>query len=354
MATENTLDEQRGCCSAACPVDMHSATACQGFNFYPDSAPHRFAPRGSLSFRALLSAVQAMCRRGDQITVGAISARLMRIIFPTDDAASRCVLASAVDSADRALAIKFLPDEQVCEYELNVRCSPSDMILLPIGGDVNCRIFGHPLPFHIIVYPLLNGCDLLRFIQFRSRGAQSDPEVDRLANIYMAYALLAGIAHMHDSRLAHCDMKPENVMTCFIAGRWCLKIIDLGEATPFPDLRNHLGGTKSYDPPEVKAARECGATTVTSARDIYSAGRTLYVTFSGKQPTYNKNGLKARDVIPTWLLRLLQRMMDNAPELRPTADECLMEIRRNIGQERVFQDCYICFEAMMDRIFCCC
>jgi serine/threonine protein kinase len=108
--------------------------------------------------------------------------------------------------------------------------------------------------------------------------------------VYLPYKILSGIAYLHRQEFTHCDMKPENIILCFSSGRWWVRIIHLGDLTPFSRLGEQIGGTKCYDPPEVRS--RCG---IICARDIHSMGLKISVAFRGSR---NRG-----------VLRLLQKMM---------------------------------------------
>jgi serine/threonine protein kinase len=61
----------------------------------------------------------------------------------------------------------------------------------------------------------------------------------------------AGVAHLHEKSIAHCDLKPENVT---ISEDGCAKIVDFGQAVDVTDEIPELTvprGTMPFVPPEV-------------------------------------------------------------------------------------------------------
>jgi serine/threonine protein kinase len=287
-----------------------------------------------------------MCKSQLKITCGEISATLKQIIFPTKETFGKCVIVHAIQeerNKRKDLAIKFVTDQYQCKHELNAICNRANNILLPIGGSCNTHVPGYGT-FNAIAYKLINGCDLATFRKQKLHDGQTG---DSFANVYIAYNIIDAVAHLHRQRIAHCDLKPENIMVCVVKNQWQLKIIDFGDATPFEQLNERLGGTKAYDAPEVIAMREqnngnSNSYVITHARDIYSIGKSLYSVF-----TEGENG----EENPDWLFALLRRMMNTEAKLRPTAEACIDEILNHLSLETVQQQCYHNFSAMMDCVF---
>ena len=82
--------------------------------------------------------------------------------------------------------------------------------------------------------------------------------------------LLAGVAHLHRHRLAHGDLKPENLV--FV--RRILKIADPGLVAP-SELRS-AGGTAEFRPPWRASGMES---------DIYAIGKLIYTFFICRDPS---------------------------------------------------------------------
>lgn len=70
---------------------------------------------------------------------------------------------------------------------------------------------------------------------------------------WAARRLLAGLAAVHQAGLAHCDVKPENILVGTEgghAGRPTMKLCDFGQATDSSQVRAYVG-TRWYRPPEL-------------------------------------------------------------------------------------------------------
>ena len=82
--------------------------------------------------------------------------------------------------------------------------------------------------------------------------------------------LLAGVEHLHRHRLAHGDLKPENLV--FV--RRILKIADPGLVAPSGS--RPAGGTAAFRPPWRASGRES---------DIYAVGKLIYTFFICRDPS---------------------------------------------------------------------
>ena len=83
------------------------------------------------------------------------------------------------------------------------------------------------------------------------------------------HQLIAAVDHMHSKKVAHLDLKLENLM---MGNDFIMKIIDFDQAQNTTDQKLTSGGTKGFRAPEVIN----GDCTDFCAADIYSAGVILY------------------------------------------------------------------------------
>lgn len=139
-----------------------------------------------------------------------------------------------------------------------------------------------------VIYPLMSG-DLLEYLN--ERDVRWDVSMIRK----IAWSVLEAIACLHAKEVAHCDIKPDNIMVCpsqpSASNNDCLevKLGDFGFVTKYGQLRQ--GATKQYAPPEIAylvrgARRELF---ISSRRnfidgtdgDIFSLGATLLSICSG-------------------------------------------------------------------------
>jgi serine/threonine protein kinase len=127
---------------------------------------------------------------------------------------------------------------------------------------------------HYLVVEYVPGTDLRRLV--RSKGKLS---VQQAANIIKQSA--EGLAHAHESKLIHRDIKPGNIL---VTPDGVAKLSDLGLAfylnDPNDPRAGKIVGTADYLSPEQIRT----PTNITSASDIYSLGCTLYYAVTGKVP----------------------------------------------------------------------
>ncbi|KAM9850558.1 kalirin isoform 2-T2 [Aulostomus maculatus] len=93
---------------------------------------------------------------------------------------------------------------------------------------------------------------------------------------------LEALQHLHTCRVAHLDLKPENIMVVLQSPTPCIKLIDLGDAVQLSTHRRYvhlLLGNPEFAAPELI----CG-TPVSIATDVWSVGVLAYVMLSGVSP----------------------------------------------------------------------
>jgi len=90
--------------------------------------------------------------------------------------------------------------------------------------------------------------------------------------------MLDGLAHAHAKRIAHCDVKPDNII---LFGRERIRLTDFGLARVARHTRVASGsGTLGYMAPE----QAMGRASVRS--DVFAAGLILYRMFAGTLPSW--------------------------------------------------------------------
>ncbi|XP_028991624.1 kalirin isoform X3 [Betta splendens] len=93
---------------------------------------------------------------------------------------------------------------------------------------------------------------------------------------------LEALQHLHTCRVAHLDLKPENIMVDLHAPTPCVKLVDLGDAVQLSAHRRYvhlLLGNPEFAAPELI----CGSP-VSVATDLWSVGVLAYVMLSGVSP----------------------------------------------------------------------
>lgn len=87
------------------------------------------------------------------------------------------------------------------------------------------------------------------------------------AILEFAYHIMRGIAYLHNRKLCHLDIKPENIMIDIKSnGTRSFKIIDFGFCSkePFTDFVNKPCGTPGYFPKDIEFTTELGLPSITA------------------------------------------------------------------------------------------
>ncbi|XP_056145619.1 kalirin [Lampris incognitus] len=93
---------------------------------------------------------------------------------------------------------------------------------------------------------------------------------------------LEALQHLHTCRVAHLDLKPENIMVDLRSEIPCVKLIDFGDAVQLSTHRRYvhlLLGNPEFAAPEL-----IRGTPVSMATDVWSVGVLAYVMLSGVSP----------------------------------------------------------------------
>ena len=155
----------------------------------------------------------------------------------------------------------------------------------------------------------------------------------------------SALAHMNVRGVAHCDVKPDNVLVCEAfssAGGNVVKLVDFGVATEFRVDGDGAasvpvrGGTPAYLPVEATASRPVDPRKV----DSFSLGVMLCEMLTGKHPFADFGGNVEDDVVEQRLAAASRGMqlvvgwlMDNEPSRRPSAAEAVEFLRQLVPQE---------------------
>ncbi len=161
------------------------------------------------------------------------------------------------------------------------------------------------------------------------------------------------LQYLHEQKVAHRDIKPANIM---VTAEGEVKILDLGlarvtgrpmrpgRAVPDGDLTQQgaILGTLRFMAPEQAASSR-----VDSRADIYSLAHTLYYLLTGQVPFPELDGMdlirahreqepvpvaKLRAGVPSWLLKVLKKMMAKKPGDRyQTPAQVAAELTRTGG-----------------------
>jgi serine/threonine protein kinase len=136
-----------------------------------------------------------------------------------------------------------------------------------------------------VVMKYARGGQLLERLIARHQSTRPYTEVE-VAKI--AYDVLSGLKHLHDRRIAHCDIKPDNIMfeTDEDGTDGNLVLVDLGFATVCESGQyiDQMKGTIEYMAPEILSPRSGQARAYDTKVDIWSVGCVLYMLLSGELP----------------------------------------------------------------------
>ena len=136
-----------------------------------------------------------------------------------------------------------------------------------------------------VVMKYARGGQLLERLIARHQSTRPYTEVE-VAKI--AYDVLSGLKHLHDRRIAHCDIKPDNIMfeTDEDGTDGILVLVDLGFATVCESGHyiDQMKGTIEYMAPEILSPRSGQARAYDTKVDIWSVGCVLYMLLSGELP----------------------------------------------------------------------
>lgn len=131
--------------------------------------------------------------------------------------------------------------------------------------------------------------------------------------------VLLGLQELHRQSLAHCDVKPDNLLR--VGGLWKLADIGLAGNRFEPGERR---GTRAYWPPERVGPQ---------AADLYALGLTAFVAVTGRRPqefNFTERDALARELRSPEgrrLIRLIGRACDPRPERRyASASEMLDDL----------------------------
>ena len=184
---------------------------------------------------------------------------------------------------NRLVAVKILRDRYATDGQFVERFReeataaanlnhPNIVTIYDVGRDT-----GNGAERHYIVMEYLEGADLKTVL--RDRAATGQPiNINEMVDI--ARQICEGVGYAHRRGLAHCDMKPQNVI---LSPEGHAEVADFGISraytTALHEQNDVVWGTPQYFAPE-----QASGGMPTPASDVYSIGVMLYEMLSGQLP----------------------------------------------------------------------
>uniref|UniRef100_A0A915PMC5 protein kinase C n=1 Tax=Setaria digitata TaxID=48799 RepID=A0A915PMC5_9BILA len=179
-----------------------------------------------------------------------------------------------------------------------------------------------------VVMEKMNG-DMLEMILSQAAG-----RLDERVTKFLIMQILCALRYLHSKGIAHCDLKPENVLLSDLVNAFPqTKLCDFGYARFIGDaqFRKTIVGTPAYLAPEVLQKRGYN-----KSLDMWSVGVIIYVTLSGTFPFNDGEEIEeqiqnAAFMFPAepWheisreAIDLIQRLLKVKIEERLSIDECI-------------------------------
>ena len=178
-----------------------------------------------------------------------------------------------------------------------------------------------------VVMELMGGGDLDE--RLAAAGGRLDPgEV-----LGVLRGVLAGLGALHDKRIAHLDVKPQNVL---LSPSGAVKLADFGISSRMRDQRaaRLVAGTPEYAPPEQLAGASCDA-----RADVYAVGMMAHRLLAGSFPfdaategaarAWHQSGERSFPRLEPAVAAVVARATAVAPDQRfRTAAELLRDFER--------------------------
>ncbi|CAF4141154.1 unnamed protein product, partial [Rotaria sordida] len=140
---------------------------------------------------------------------------------------------------------------------------------------------------HILLVTEQLDTDMLNFILSNTNPkSRLKEDVTR----FLAFQLVAAIRYLHFKNIAHCDLKPENVLiNIFPDDVVHLKVGDFGDARTIHEhsLRYTKVGTTAYLPPEVSLDQWQCAKGYNKTVDMWAIGVIIFLSITGYFPFYD-------------------------------------------------------------------
>ena len=233
---------------------------------------------------ALYGADTARCPRDGLLTLAHDAALVgrslgpFRVLQPLGEGGMGIVYAGQHESIGRRVALKVLRPELSLRDDIVDAFVQEARAVSTIGHENIVKVydFGRtPFGSFYIVMEFLQGATVRQLLQ------ESGPQpLERVLMIVDAVAAALGAAHAKG--FIHRDVKPENIMLCYTAGRAFAKLLDFGIAKLLMSSAASTvapPGTPAYMAPELLEGRAAGPSS-----DIFSLGVVAYEMLTGVLP----------------------------------------------------------------------
>ena len=131
---------------------------------------------------------------------------------------------------------------------------------------------------HYIVMEYVNGRTLKQIIRSHSKNGRF-MSIDRVLNLTIQ--LCAGLGYAHRANLAHCDVKPQNIL---ITRDDRVKIADFGIARAISEASQQYQDSQVWGTPQYFSPEQAAGSPATPASDVYAIGVILFEMLSGRLP----------------------------------------------------------------------
>lgn len=171
--------------------------------------------------------------------------------------------------------------------------------------------------------------------------------------LILAKVMMAGIHHLHESHIVHCDLKPANLqmfVDASIEAGYQLKLIDMDfsvlsdRKAPWHGLAAYVGTPRYFSPEHLRGE------TPRRASDVFTCGTILYELLCGfhpfpadddedyfqkvkadSPPNATLGGILDSKAATEYLAQVLRRCVSGDPDKRPTAKEVSLALNGRLG-----------------------
>jgi formylglycine-generating enzyme required for sulfatase activity len=162
-----------------------------------------------------------------------------------------------------------------------------------------------------VVMELMDGGDVAELAASKG-GKLAEAEALRLVD-----GVLAGLEALHGARLAHLDVKPQNVL---LSRDGVPKLADFGVSSRLGDRKGQTSGTPAYAPPEQLRGEPCDV-----RADLYAVGMMLHELMAGTFPferteaaarAWHERGERVFPLLPIGIGRTVAKCLAVSPDQR--------------------------------------